>query len=418
MALGSISRSLGFALALAAISIPAAGQGEGFLAEYKKGVQAHQEHRWRDASDAFRKAITGRRKPSPRLTRKLYLKPYLPHFYLGSAYFHLGNCPGAVAAWNESERFGVIVDQPQFRELRQRRALCSQRLNSHADELARAQAAIEAARKEFIAVSELSEDRRLRGFWNSGRSSGASRRRRAEQRLSNAERRLEQGRPRLSSLAPLHQAASVAKEAGYLFRALREDAETYRLELERQEKDRLRRFAAIKKQSRQALREAAALAADSPRLRELRQRLRRVLDRTPRREGQVSAQELGKLEVALSRLRRLLEAPDTRLQAAARDYLEGHYGAVLELLVGAVPTDRRSSAQTLLLRAAAAFSLHRETPGGRPTLVSHARADLRTAARDLPEPPGSLAFSPAFRAFFAATVAPLQEASPESPPNS
>ena len=403
---------------LVGLLAPAEARGGDFLAEYKKGVRALEERRFREAAEALERAVAGRRESSPRLAKRLYLKPYIPHFYLGSAYLHLGNCQGAISAWNEAERNGVIVHQPQIRELRQRRALCTERLGAHGEVLEKAEDALEGARQVFALVSELSADRRLRGFWSRGRPSGADRRRRAEQRLSNAERRLEQGRDRLSSLAPLHQAASAAKEARYLFQALLEDARSYLRNLDRREETRQADLATVKIQSRQALQQAAALPADSPLLRELRGRLRGILDVVSNQGEEVPPEDQDGLEEALADLQAVLRAPDDRLQAAARNYLAGRYGKALELLVGEFPEDRRTAAQTLLLRAAAAFSLHRETPGGRSVLVDQARTDLRSASADLPEAPGARIFSPAFRSFYAATLSPLRQLRDEAPPDS
>ncbi|MCP3957149.1 MAG: serine/threonine protein kinase [bacterium] len=50
--------------------------------------------------------------------------PYLPHFALGLAYFELKNCVGALDAWQESERQGVVQTTPQYAKLRQARGEC------------------------------------------------------------------------------------------------------------------------------------------------------------------------------------------------------------------------------------------------------------------------------------------------------
>ncbi|MCB1036700.1 MAG: hypothetical protein KDD47_22940 [Acidobacteria bacterium] len=377
-----------------------------FLAEYKRGLEAYEAEQWKDAAEAFEQAVAGRPEPSPRLGRKLYFKPYLPHFYLGSAYFHLGDCRHAVEAWNESERRGVIVDQPQIAELKERRALCTERLGVHDDSLSKAEAAVASARRAFAAVTELSGRKDLSGFWSSGKPPMADQRRRAELRLADAERRLEVGRGRLSSFASLHQAASVAKEAQFLFQSILNAAQGYRSDLALKEEKRLRRAGSLTRESRAALQEAAALPAHSPRLREERERLRTALDRVEQQGDRVDARDQRRLEEALSTLRATLEAPPPELQAVAGSFLEGRYGAVLAALAGALPEDPRAAAHILLLRSAAAFALGRSTPGGNPVLLLQARADLRAAAPDLPSPPRPRVFSPAFRKFFEVTLGP------------
>lgn len=390
-------------LALGGFAAAEAQSGD-FLAQYKRGLQAYEEGRFQEAAQAMEAAVAGRSDSSPRLALRLYLKPYIPHFYLGSSYFQMGDCNRAVPAWNESERQGVIARLPQIRELRRWRALCTEKLSEHATALAAAETAVGEARGAFAAVSDLSNARELGEFWSEGRPPREERRRLAEERLARAERRLEQGRGRLSTTAPLEEAAAIASEAQALFTKLAVEAEAHRRELARREEEHRRQLAALEEQARRVLQQAAALPADSPTLRRMRRELRQDVERVSAAEGRGPARDLRRLEESLSELRGILRGPSGVLEEGAESYLAGRYEEVLTTLAGELPADPREAAHTLLLRAAAAFGIHRRTPGGNEVLRSQARADLLFAAPDLPIPPGPRVFSPAFRKFFVETI--------------
>src|SRR5260370_33743682 len=51
-------------------------------------------------------------------------KPYLPHYYLGLAYFNTGNCEAAVKAWAESERQGSVREAAEYKTLQRLREQC------------------------------------------------------------------------------------------------------------------------------------------------------------------------------------------------------------------------------------------------------------------------------------------------------
>ena len=62
----------------------------------------------------MRQAIA--RKPEEKQRRVLRRSGYFPHFYLGLARYHLGDCAGALASWAESESQGAIVGRDEYVE--------------------------------------------------------------------------------------------------------------------------------------------------------------------------------------------------------------------------------------------------------------------------------------------------------------
>lgn len=117
-------------LALFAVfaQVAAAGAEEaGFLEHYKTGLDAVASENWTRAADLMRKAIDERGTESRRLPKYFYLKPYLPHFYLGLAEFKRGHCEAAERSWGISERQGVVVKRPQYEQMKLGREQCRSR---------------------------------------------------------------------------------------------------------------------------------------------------------------------------------------------------------------------------------------------------------------------------------------------------
>lgn len=113
------------ALALASIGMPVAVfAAPEYLRYYSSGLTAADEGRWQQVEDLMRKAIEG--KPDERRRRLVRRTGYYPHFYLGLALYHLEDCPGALAAWNESERQGAIVGADEFSDLLRYREDCEE----------------------------------------------------------------------------------------------------------------------------------------------------------------------------------------------------------------------------------------------------------------------------------------------------
>ena len=107
-------------------SAPAEAAAE-FVASYKIGLAALERQAWEQAAEHFQNAIEGRDKPAPRLPRHLYFHDYLPHYHLGLARFHQGNCLQAFAAWEASERHGLIFKRKEHEDLVRYRATCEER---------------------------------------------------------------------------------------------------------------------------------------------------------------------------------------------------------------------------------------------------------------------------------------------------
>ena len=91
-----------------AVTATAAAQDDAF----KKGIDARDDEKWAEVVTHMREAITADPMESTRSVGRIVFvggTAYLPHFYLGEAYLKQNDCARALAAWDQSERQGVIA---------------------------------------------------------------------------------------------------------------------------------------------------------------------------------------------------------------------------------------------------------------------------------------------------------------------
>ena len=98
---------------LCAIPSLAAAQDDAF----KQGLQARSDKKWADVVRHMQNALKADAQES---TRKVGSRlgvggtEYLPHFFLGEAYYNQQDCGGAVSEWSISEQQGAIKIKPEF----------------------------------------------------------------------------------------------------------------------------------------------------------------------------------------------------------------------------------------------------------------------------------------------------------------
>jgi tetratricopeptide (TPR) repeat protein len=72
---------------------------------FKEGLDARDAKKWQEAVDHMRRAIAAQPRESTRKVRTGIFgsTEYLPYYFLGEAYYQLGDCARALDAWAESE---------------------------------------------------------------------------------------------------------------------------------------------------------------------------------------------------------------------------------------------------------------------------------------------------------------------------
>jgi hypothetical protein len=117
--------SILLAAAVATAPSTAAAQGEKDEA-FKAGLEARKDKRWPAVVTEMLRAIQQDPKDSPRKVGGIFRSTeYLPHYFLGEAYFRQQDCASAVVAWETSLKQGVVRTRPEYYgELQKGNAAC------------------------------------------------------------------------------------------------------------------------------------------------------------------------------------------------------------------------------------------------------------------------------------------------------
>lgn len=404
---------LGAVLAAAA-ALPAAAD---FLDSYKAGLEATDAGDWPTVERLMREAIAGKPEADARLGRRFYFRRYIPHYYLGLALYEQGDCPGAVAAWAESERQGVIQRfDEEYRLLQEGRALCRQRQEQMTESVRTAQAEIDRAGEAADAADALGQG--LGELWRAGEPSPVDRLRQAQRSLQEAREQLAAGRAS-GDPAAVAAAGRTAADARARLEALEREA----AQLQRQRQDRRQELLGVieprLEAARRLLRATAYLQPYPPEVGRRRQELQGMVaaGETLGTETDVDRLEryAQRLAAAANALEQAAAPPPRRLLDAAEAFFQGEHERVLELLAEADLGNRRATAQAHLFRAAARYALY--VGGGQRDgeLLAAARDDVRSCREtDSACSPLPQAFSPRFQQFFATQLPPPED--PAQPP--
>jgi len=384
-----------------------------FRDDYKRGIEALERGEWIQATALFRQAAAERPDEKARLSRSPFSRRYLPQFFLGQALLGMGDCEGAVAAWTESEKQGVISRLPEYQALTEGRDICRLQLASRSDAERQAESEIANAESASQRLDRLRGD--LGPDWT-GTGTSLSR------RFDGAERRLLAARQQLAdSVAAedvdgMQQAASMALEARGLLEGVERDAIRLQGQLRLEQGALLSDVGRLREQAEEQLEAAVTLRPYPRRLGRLVTEVSTLVDDSQRAElGQDSdrLRELrGELEDALARLREAAAPPPEALSAAARAFFDGDYEAALELLDGLDSASRRVALEAHILRAATNFTLYQLRATGDDELLESARSEVMACLEiDRAKRPPAGPFSPRFIEFFESQAASDAEGS-------
>lgn len=149
-----IARAVGGALLGLAVLLVAGTVRADAKDDARDAEVAIEEERWDDAIRLLERAI--RERPEPRGKGFLGIRRYVPHYLLGLARHGAGDCPGALAALEESERLGEAPKvEDLWPEAERIRTHCTERLaafQSESEELATRATGL---RERFSALAEL-----------------------------------------------------------------------------------------------------------------------------------------------------------------------------------------------------------------------------------------------------------------------
>jgi tetratricopeptide (TPR) repeat protein len=235
---------------------------------FRRAVQARNRGRWVEVIKYLREAIAEQPQDTGERVNisGMDFVPYLPQFFLGMALFNVGDCVGALEAWQKSETQGAVKRANEYTTLQGMRKKCEARLAAVGttppatrppgappaatptpaapekpagpDPAAlnaatqAATAAINRAEDASKSVDQLSNDALLVKIWRTDAALGPDDDR-ARATLGRARAELDAGRKE-SNLQRLQEAASIAGTAQQQFDGVRQNAQTRRDQLQKQ----------------------------------------------------------------------------------------------------------------------------------------------------------------------------------------
>jgi hypothetical protein len=147
------------------LSVPA---GAEFKRDYTVGKKSFEDAEYEDAIEKLKSAIADNPEPAARV--KLYgmrFDSYLPHYYLGQAYFKMNDCQSALAAWEQSLSGGVIQDKDEFSQLQADMQTCQSQSIDVSAIAAEAGGEIDALDTAISSYSQLQKESLLAREWPS-----------------------------------------------------------------------------------------------------------------------------------------------------------------------------------------------------------------------------------------------------------
>ena len=211
MSTSTCRRPVSDALILAGLLLLASRATADHRESYRKGVEAAHNESWSDAARLMRAALA----EQPRDGEVIVLEggrtePYLPHYYLGLALFHTGNCVAARREWEGAR--AVIQETPFFKTVARLNRECQKRAPREAA-ASRSAAAVEAdirkAEKLVAGVGTLESNPQIVGEEREALEKGL---RDVRERLADANARLDEGR-RDADLGDIAKARELTQRA-------------------------------------------------------------------------------------------------------------------------------------------------------------------------------------------------------------
>lgn len=349
---------------------------------FQRGFEALGRKRYAEAAGYLRQAL--RERPGeggePIQISGSFFSPYLPHYYLGVALFHSGDCAGAIKEWHESERQGAVAGTSEEANLRALETQCRGPLADKAR--LGAEGELDNARRV---------DRTLRGLVDGPEG------REALGGTGDFLQRTKQAEDALAALARKIEAAKAAADLDGLA-AARDQAAQAAQQLSGLTDEAMSLIGAWRGSPAAAKRVPGGPPPPLPPAQPPSARA----GGQPPPPAEASAAEAPAAEATTA------EAPapeHAALRSAARAFFAGDYPATLLVLDHASFTSRRAGAQAALFAAAARMATYWLAGGRDPALLARAREDVRRCKRlnRTLRPsirPQATAFSPRFIAFF------------------
>jgi len=139
-----------------------------FKRNYTLAKKSFEDGNYSEAVGKFTDAISDNPDSAARV--KLYgmrYDSYIPHYFLGEAYFKLNDCTSAMAAWDKALEAGVIQGQDEFSSMQTNMAGCKVEVIDVSSIAAEAKAEIDGLDGAVRNFASLEDENLLRSEWSS-----------------------------------------------------------------------------------------------------------------------------------------------------------------------------------------------------------------------------------------------------------
>ncbi|MDX1571194.1 MAG: hypothetical protein R3200_11975, partial [Xanthomonadales bacterium] len=139
-----------------------------FKEDYDDALKAIEAENWADAAARLESAISDNGESQERV--RMYgmrFIPYLPHYYLGLARYRLGDCQGAIDAWETALSQGVVQSQDEYSRLQSDRQACEAQVVDISAIAANAESGLDALEVAIEDLQNLKGEDLLANEWSS-----------------------------------------------------------------------------------------------------------------------------------------------------------------------------------------------------------------------------------------------------------
>lgn len=294
---------------------------------FKEAMDGVEAKNWTQVESKLRQAI----ELDPAADKRTFVKDYLPHYWLGVALQEQGDCRGASAAWDESERQGVASGSSDAADLSRRRASCRQALEQLAQAVSQARDAAAGAREADQTLARMSGSAELAAHW----APYENRRQAARQKLAEAERSIERG-DEAQDVDRVREAADTASQVTSQLLTIAADARAKAGQVGAASTRAQGDIEEAESSASSALRAVQALEPLPPELaaqaEEVRTLLAEIEDVRRRDDPRRMRDHSRQVAAAIRQLKNMAAPPPTWLTTAAQSFLDQDYVSALSVV--------------------------------------------------------------------------------------
>lgn len=392
-----------------------------FKRDYTLGKKSFEDGDYKDAISKFQDAIKDNPQSEERV--KIYgmrFDSYIPHYFLGEAYFKMNDCASAMTAWNKALEIGVVQGLDEYASLQKNMAACRTASVDVSKIAQEAKTEIEALQRANRSFAKLQNENALKQEWASKWQPELTRN---EQLAQSLLQRLDKARADVDPDA-IEAVTNEAKSAAAALVGTEKLAQAQVKTIKEQgaEAERVAR-----ENARRDLQNSTRLARAAETFPDANERMKNLLAELQRQisvadglgdtassvnlkeQTQVIDNVLRRYKLAVQDWQAQKQSiadrtPPPDLKRIAEAYFAGDYESVVKLASPESFSKDRAKIQALLFRAAANYSLYVRSGERQQAKMTQVQSDIRAIKKiNRGFSPYIAAFSPRFLDLFKQT---------------